>query len=426
MQKRIIPISSGKGGVGKTTFAINLALSLSRFGRTILVDLDTGTSSVRSVIESPVAYDLYHFFRKRISLEQCITPLTPALDTQGHYKNFGFIASPLHLVDDIANMNDSARGQLIDAINHLPGEFIILDLKAGIDPGVLDFLPHTNSGVLVFTPTHPAATLAASNIVKTLIFRRLRSLFYPNSPLFQSFPQGKLNYHKIKGLIDETEDAYSDKIDNLDAFFDNIRNEYPGHPVAHLLHSMIRHFDVFYVLNRFDGIEDSFHKIIQPFVENISRSLSPKMNIQNLGWIIESQAYNQSNVDRMPYLLRPPKMKEKKIDEGSVLDDKLNELYVLSGLKRKTEARQNKVVEKTKAVDFDTSDALLSQLDSIEKLYGDATNSNVRQNFDYIVSRIRYQLQAGMVANLGERRLYKKGDTVPLFPVKHDREPETT
>ena len=36
--KRIIPISSGKGGVGKTTFAINFALALSRHGRTILVD----------------------------------------------------------------------------------------------------------------------------------------------------------------------------------------------------------------------------------------------------------------------------------------------------------------------------------------------------------------------------------------------------
>ena len=42
MPKRIIPVSSGKGGVGKTTVATNFALSLSRYAPTILVDLDTG------------------------------------------------------------------------------------------------------------------------------------------------------------------------------------------------------------------------------------------------------------------------------------------------------------------------------------------------------------------------------------------------
>ena len=71
--KRIIPISSGKGGVGKTTFAINFALALSRHGRTVLVDLDTGTSAIRNAIDVPIAKDLYHFFRKGEPLNHCGT-----------------------------------------------------------------------------------------------------------------------------------------------------------------------------------------------------------------------------------------------------------------------------------------------------------------------------------------------------------------
>src|SRR5882672_9535392 len=87
--KRIIPISSGKGGVGKTTFAINFSLALSRHGKIVLVDLDTGTSAIRNAIDVLIAKDLYHFFRRGEPLNGCVTPLDASLDRERRFPNFG-------------------------------------------------------------------------------------------------------------------------------------------------------------------------------------------------------------------------------------------------------------------------------------------------------------------------------------------------
>src|SRR5215471_18432013 len=119
-ERRIIPVSSGKGGVGKTTVALNYALSLARHGRTLLVDLDTGTSSVRNCLDAPVERDLYHFFKKGHRLQDCISTLPARLDPKGEYTNFGFVAGPKHLIEDITNFNRERREQLIDGINELP------------------------------------------------------------------------------------------------------------------------------------------------------------------------------------------------------------------------------------------------------------------------------------------------------------------
>ena len=264
IERRIIPISSGKGGVGKTTIALNYALSLSRHGRTILVDLDTGTSSVRNCLDTPVERDLYHFFKKNRPLADCVTTLSPKLDPHGEFQNFGFVAGPKHLIEDITNFNRTRREALIDAINGLKANFIVLDLKAGLDVNVIEFLPFTNSGILVFTPHLPAATLAASDIVKAILFRKLRTIFSPGSPIYTDLKG--LDHRFVSSLIDRVEDVYDESVHNLDAFVHDLHHALGDHPVVKFVADAVDSFVVHYVLNMFNGIRESYETAVRPFV----------------------------------------------------------------------------------------------------------------------------------------------------------------
>src|SRR4051812_8132285 len=277
--KRIIPVSSGKGGVGKTTFAINYALSLARHGRTLLIDLDTGTSSVRACIDTPIDKDLYHFFKKGHRLMDCVTMLSPKLDPRGHYHNFGFIAAPKHMIEDITNFTAQRREQLIDAVNALDVSFVVLDLKSGLDVNVVEFLPYSNSGILVFTPHLTAATLAASDIVKAILFRKLRAIFAFDSPVYADLNGIKPEF--VNALIDRVEDVYDDSVQNLDAFTADLGNALGDHPIVGVVARTINTFSVHYVLNMFNGVKESYDTAIKPFVQNLNENISGNLTILN-------------------------------------------------------------------------------------------------------------------------------------------------
>src|SRR4029077_1148141 len=110
------------------------------------------------------------------------------------------------------------KAKLIAAINTLDADYVILDMRAGLDSNVIDFLPFSNSGILIFTPHLPSATLAASDIVKAILFRKLRLIFSRESPFFSTV-EGKIDSFKlINDLIDQVEDVYDSSVGNLDAF----------------------------------------------------------------------------------------------------------------------------------------------------------------------------------------------------------------
>lgn len=405
IERRIIPISSGKGGVGKTTLALNYALSLSRHGRTVLVDLDTGTSSVRNCVDARVEKDLYHFFKKGHRLEDCVTVLDGRLDPQGLYRDFGFIASPKHLIEDITNFTPARRDQLIDGINGLRANFIVLDLKAGLDANVIEFLPFSNSGVLVFTPHLPAATLAAADIVKAVLFRKLRILFAEGSPVYEDL--GRLTPAAVSSLIDRVEDVYDAGVHNLDAFVADLHHALGDHPVVRLVSSVVEGFMVYYVLNRFDGVRSSYDTAVRPFVESLAENVSARLTIHNLGWIVESGRINDSNIRRVPALLS-----EASRARAAAAGDKAGaELARLAALHLPTRPRPAPSARHPEGRPEPRPDRYLDvELDTLRRMFEDVGGAGFRDNFRYLTARSLHVMTSRRTSDFGDVRLFKAAE----------------
>lgn len=156
----VVAISSGKGGVGKTSLAVNLSSCLAKFGyRVTLVDADLGMANA----------DVMCGITPARRLEQVVAGR--AADSLAVQTAGGFRLVPGTLgIARMAALPDHERAELIESLSHLEStsDIVITDTGAGLSPSVLGFLKAATAVVVVATP-EPTSITDAYALIKCLV-----------------------------------------------------------------------------------------------------------------------------------------------------------------------------------------------------------------------------------------------------------------
>lgn len=188
-QTTIIPIASGKGGVGKTLLTANLAIALARAGHTtVAVDLDLGGSNLHTYLGIPNKHPGIGDFLKGRQLSF----RSLALPTQ--IANLSFVPGD-GKTPFMANIPMEQRRLLIKEIMAIPARYVLLDLGAGSSFNTLNFFGITHRTIMVST-FETAAIMNFLTFLRNFMFRLLTSAFKKNQQvhdqLFNAFRQSGL------------------------------------------------------------------------------------------------------------------------------------------------------------------------------------------------------------------------------------------
>jgi flagellar biosynthesis protein FlhG len=172
---QIIPVASGKGGVGKSLLATNLAIALAEGGKqVVLADLDLGASNLHLTLgQNAVNTGIGTFLTNSgVEFQDIILPT--------EYPNLRFIPGDAE-IPGMANLQSGQKRKLIRRLYSVEADYLIADLGAGTNYNTLDFFLSASRGIVITAPVL-TATLNAYLFLKNAVFRLMSSAFKKKSP----------------------------------------------------------------------------------------------------------------------------------------------------------------------------------------------------------------------------------------------------
>lgn len=196
---RIISVTSGKGGVGKSNVSVNLAVNLQKMGkRVIIFDADFGLANVEVMFGAIPKYTLGDLIYKGKSIKDIISTGPNGVR---------FISGG----SGIMGLSDMRKDQIDFLVRSMAeldnmADVIIIDTGAGISNSVMDFVTSSSDVVLVMTP-EPSSLTDSYSLLKSLyckeMYNKNDTIIKVISNKATSEEEGILMYNKLKSVVNK-------------------------------------------------------------------------------------------------------------------------------------------------------------------------------------------------------------------------------
>ncbi len=191
---RVIAVSGGKGGVGKTTVSINTALALAQAGRQVMImDADLGLANVDVLLGLHPRYNLSHVLAGERTLEEVM------IEGPGGIR----IVPGASGIQRMAELSSAEHAGLIRAFSELTvqPEFLIIDTAAGISDAVICFASAAQY-VMMVVCDEPASITDAYALIKLLSREHGVNRFHVVANMARSPQEGRDLYTKLTKVTD--------------------------------------------------------------------------------------------------------------------------------------------------------------------------------------------------------------------------------
>ncbi|MBO5302624.1 MAG: MinD/ParA family protein [Lachnospiraceae bacterium] len=194
---RVVTITSGKGGVGKSNTAVNMAIWLRKMGKNVIIfDADIGLANVEVMLGAIPKYNLTDLIYKGRSIREIVTwgPM-----------DIGFISGG----SGIASLNNLSKNQISYLVHSLTelnemADVIIVDTGAGISDYVLEFVL-ASPEVLVVTTPDPSSLTDSYSLLKIMyrnpMFSRDKTKIHVVVNKVHSVEEGEAIFAKLNSVV---------------------------------------------------------------------------------------------------------------------------------------------------------------------------------------------------------------------------------
>ncbi|WPC40985.1 MinD/ParA family protein [Clostridium sp. JS66] len=189
---RIITVTSGKGGVGKSNFVVNAAIALQKMGKKVLIfDADIGMGNDDVLMGFLPKFNVYDIIFDNKSIEEVVIEGTLGVKLLPGGTG----------ISKFEEVTEAQRDAFINKLSELNDiDYIIIDTGAGVNRSVLGFIACSEELILITTP-EPTSLTDAYSLLKTVNHFKLKDSAKVLVNKTIDAEEGKATYNKFSNVV---------------------------------------------------------------------------------------------------------------------------------------------------------------------------------------------------------------------------------